>query len=511
MKHSALLIGALALALTTVTPQMSFARSGPDVWKSSDRVALVNERVAERRAEIEERRASIYDRVCERLIAIQERIGISFPLPPFCEDVEPEPEPEPVDPPTVDLEAGPLTIEEGATSTLSWTSTDADECVASGSLEFNGDVATSGLEIVSPATTTVYSIECENDSGTSSDSVTVTVEEAEQEPKPLPTTSLSAAPDEIDEGATSTLSWTSTNADTCTASGSDEFDGDVATSGTLEVSPDVDTTYELECENETGTSSDSVTVTVEELAPEPSPTVNLSAASTSIELGTSTSLVWTTEHANACEASGSDEFTGPVATSGTLVVEPTADTHYLLECTGPGGSGSDSVTVLVNDPEAPAVDHLLLSEVVYDPEDSETENEWIEIFNGTGVDVDLTGWQLEDAAGNIHTFESVTLPDGEFLLVTSSSTTDDLADFPEDTLVVYTGSTLGLNNNGDALFLRDDEDAEVDALSWGDVTEVLDPSAPNVGEGHSLSRVDLEIDSDTAGDWEDLEVPTPGA
>lgn len=78
--------------------------------------------------------------------------------------------------PVVDLSASPTTIAEGESSTLTWSSTDATSCTASG--DWSDIRPTSGTELVSPAVTSSYTISCENNAGaTASADVTVTVED----------------------------------------------------------------------------------------------------------------------------------------------------------------------------------------------------------------------------------------------------------------------------------------------------------------------------------------------
>ncbi len=76
-----------------------------------------------------------------------------------------------------------------------------------------------------------------------------------------PTVSLSANPSSITSGQTTTLSWSSTNATSCTASGG--WSGTVSnTSGSMSFAPLLTTSYSLSCSGDGGTASKSVTVTV---------------------------------------------------------------------------------------------------------------------------------------------------------------------------------------------------------------------------------------------------------
>ena len=157
--------------------------------------------------------------------------------------------------PAVTLTATPESIAVGSSSTLSWTSTDATSCEASGG--WSGPRATNGSESVSPAETTTYIITCTGDGGTAQASATVTV-------VPAPTVTLTADPQTVVEGESSTLNWSSTNADSCVAS--DGWSGNKSTSGSESTGPlTVNTTFTLTCSGLGGSTETSVTVTVEEL------------------------------------------------------------------------------------------------------------------------------------------------------------------------------------------------------------------------------------------------------
>jgi len=161
------------------------------------------------------------------------------------------PVPVPV-PPTVSLSAAPASIPAGQSSTLTWSSTDATSCTASG--DWTGILGTSGTRVVTPSSTASYILTCVGVGGSASMSTTVTVTASQ------PTVSLSAAPATVTAGQPSTLTWSSTNATSCTASGG--WSGAKATSGSQAVTPPSTTSYVLSCTGTGGTASQSATVTV---------------------------------------------------------------------------------------------------------------------------------------------------------------------------------------------------------------------------------------------------------
>ena len=140
-----------------------------------------------------------------------------------------------------------------------WGSTDADSCVASGS--WSGTRNTTGSQNISPSQTASYTLTCSGAGGSASDSITVTV----VAPTPAPVVNLSVSSASIEQGQSTALSWSSTNADSCVASGG--WSGTRSTMGSQSVSPASTATYTLTCSGQGGSASDSVTVTVSNSTP----------------------------------------------------------------------------------------------------------------------------------------------------------------------------------------------------------------------------------------------------
>ena len=264
------------------------------------------------------------------------------------------------------------------------------------------------------------------------------------------------------------------------------------------------------------------TITNDDVTPEPEPTLSFNASPLIVHEGSlsdaTTTLTWDSTDAVSCAASGAAEWTDDRAADGSEVVTPTADTTYELDCTGPGGTVHAEVFVDFVPIEEPE-DSLLITEVLYDiattTQGTETNDEWVEIYNGTDSEMDLSGYSLVDNGGSDVFPEGTLLPAGSFLVVVGTSTTPDLWNFPEGTVVFATSDSdiggNGLANGGDKVELRDASDALVDSVSWGSNTDAFDPSVPVVAtEGSSVARVSNTVDTDTAADWEENESPNPG-
>ncbi len=77
-------------------------------------------------------------------------------------------------PPTVTLKASPATVTAGGLTTLSWTTTNASACTASGGAFTGSETTGSGSAAVSVAATTTYTLACTGAGGSDSATATVT-------------------------------------------------------------------------------------------------------------------------------------------------------------------------------------------------------------------------------------------------------------------------------------------------------------------------------------------------
>ena len=120
---------------------------------------------------------------------------------------------------------------------------------------------------------------------------TTVVSDGGSNPPPVSVTNLSASSSTIEEGHSVTLSWSSTDANSCSAS----WTNSTATSGSQSLSPTVTTTYSISCNDDSGSTNDSLTVTVNPSSDtepddtEPSTPPTASDESTVVDSSTSTS------------------------------------------------------------------------------------------------------------------------------------------------------------------------------------------------------------------------------
>jgi hypothetical protein len=240
--------------------------------------------------------------------------------------------------PTVTIGVLPANITLGQSATLTWSTTNATSCTASGA--WSGSEGTSGTQSVTPtaAGSLGYVLTCTGTGGSGNGTASLVVA------APLPTVTIGASPTSITLGQSSTLTWSSTNATSCTASNA--WTGSEAVSGTLSETPTAagSLSYVLTCMGAGGSAQATAALTVTA----PAPTVTIAVAPAAITVGQSATVTWSSTNATSCTASGS--WSGAEATSGMSSVTPTASgtASYALACTGAGGTANGTATLTVS-------------------------------------------------------------------------------------------------------------------------------------------------------------------
>ncbi len=180
-------------------------------------------------------------------------------------------------------------------------------------------------------------------------------------------------------------------------------------------------------------------------------------------------------------------------------------------------------------------DHVVINEVYYDAPTgySEPQCEWIEIYNPTSSDVDISGWIITDnpspdgGTEGAWTFpQGTTIPAGGYILVVNDATykgqfnslfpgvTPDFDTNTSNSIPdVSKAGSLSLGNSGDDVHLFDSSQTEVDVMWYGSGGNMGSTNAaPDVAAGHSLARYYNAEDTDNpSADFYDETSPTPGA
>jgi hypothetical protein len=243
--------------------------------------------------------------------------------------------------PAITLQAQPSSIPSGASVMLSWKASNATSVNITGL----GTFPATGSTKVTPSASTTYTATAHGPAGTAASSAVVSVTGSSQNP----TITLTAQPNSIASGATSTLSWTTTNSTSVSIAGL----GTYPPSGSVPVTPNSTATYTATASGAEGTAASSATVTVSASA---APTITFTAQPSNVSVGTKSVLSWTTTNATSVNIPGLGSFPA----SGSTDVTPSTTTTYTATAQGAAGTAQASTTVTVQS-NGTALSHLQAS------------------------------------------------------------------------------------------------------------------------------------------------------
>ncbi|MCR4404508.1 MAG: PKD domain-containing protein [Candidatus Acetothermia bacterium] len=140
---------------------------------------------------------------------------------------------------------------------------------------------------------------------------------------------------------------------------------------------------------------------------------------------------------------------------------------------------------------------VVINEVAWMGTAASTYDEWIELYNNTDHDIDLTGWELEAADGTPSITLSGIIPaKGYFLLERTDDNT--VSDISADQIYGNDGTTWALKNDGEALFLRDSFDNVIDTANGDGGKWPAGTAAGGTPPYATMERIDpLAPDSDS--------------
>ena len=241
-------------------------------------------------------------------------------------------------------------IFEGEAATLAWTTSHATSIIIDNGVSVS---ATSGTVTVRPAQTTTYTLTAVWVGGVVQATNTVTINVVER-----PTINFTADPVSVASGGTSTLTWTTSGADSVALTDNDSstddatlYDGLNRNDG-VDVTPTRTTTYTLTATWGGGTLTSQVTVRVGSGTTAPR-ILSFTANPRTIIEGNETVLEWTTS--DATEVTISDVAGTLDVAAGRTVVRPSETTTYTLTATGASGTTPVTRTVTVTVHQVPEI------------------------------------------------------------------------------------------------------------------------------------------------------------
>lgn len=168
--------------------------------------------------------------------------------------------------------------------------------------------------------------------------------------------------------------------------------------------------------------------------------------------------------------------------------------------------------------EEPEEESLLINRVYYDVDSkhgSETDNEWLEIYNPGKSKKDISEWEICDNTSCDSIPDSESIPAKGFALISGKAETFDFWDFPEETAkIVLKDEKIGngLGNDNDMLLLKNEKGIIIDQMNWGNPSKswknynsnLWDPGIGDASEGNILGRKSTGFDTNQVSDWQDF-------
>jgi hypothetical protein len=240
-------------------------------------------------------------------------------------------------------------------------------------------------------------------------------------------------------------------------------------------------------------------------------------------------------------ATGDTHAPGDTATADTFTARHTADTASPVpdetadtappQDTGHTGSDdtADSPTipldtsvpvdtgVLATCTDASFAVGLVINEVLTEPAGIDPGHQWMELFNRSGYDLDLSGWTVWTGEETFDRYETLPegtfLPDGDYLVLGGQAA--------RYATVTLAGLWLGDGEDSDAVQIRDCHSTPVDTVIYGpdnahqwtdDLDEVPTSVGPVAPVGSTIGRrPDGSDTQDSSVDVVVLDLPTPGS
>ena len=166
--------------------------------------------------------------------------------------------------------------------------------------------------------------------------------------------------------------------------------------------------------------------------------------------------------------------------------------------------------------------NLIINEVMYDPEQNDNYNEWIELYNPSNQSINITGWSISDNKAEdflepdfIHGNGTSAIPPHYYATIADFGTKIyENFSIPKNSIRLFVDDSSignGLSNSKDKIILKNETGFEIDSIEWGyNYKDVKGTPANLVDTGHSLARYPNKDTDNTSNDFFEGVNPTPG-
>lgn len=137
-----------------------------------------------------------------------------------------------------------------------------------------------------------------------------------------------------------------------------------------------------------------------------------------------------------------------------------------------------------------------ITEIMYDASGTDTNHEWIEVYNTSSASIDLSEWYFfsNNTKHGLVPESSSALGPGSYAVIVQN-TQNFLSDWPNYSGIIFDSSWSGLNNEEDSISMKDPDLNIVSPVTYSS-------SMGATGDGNSLQKINSEFKSSS---------PTPGS
>ncbi len=158
---------------------------------------------------------------------------------------------------------------------------------------------------------------------------------------------------------------------------------------------------------------------------------------------------------------------------------------------------------------------IVINEIMYNPEQNDNYNEWIELYNPTNHSINVSGWSITDnyaedflEGDRDHGNGTTIIPAYGYAIIADHGTKIyENYSISNETIKLYVDDLSignGLGNEKDKLILKNSTGTIIDAMEWGeDYPDVAGYPAALVDVNHSLSRYPDTDTNDSSMDFYD--------
>jgi hypothetical protein len=247
-----------------------------------------------------------------------------------------------INPTSLSISANPTSVSYGSPSYITWNAVNAQGCSVNGPGISSGANAGNNQSTGPLYSNATYTLSCYQGSVSASVSVAA---------PPSASAIISASPTSVYAGQSSTITWSSQNATSCSVSGPGISSSALSSSQSTGALSAGGKTYTINCSGEGGNASDFASVSVYAVPSSCSGSYcNIGCTPSSVLKGGDVSCTWSCNPSIYSSSQGTGFSTGG-ALSGSRSLNPTESTTYGLACILSGSQTTASAQVTVNQPQ----------------------------------------------------------------------------------------------------------------------------------------------------------------